>query len=102
LLSPIAARLGVRHILATIMEVVDGSYTGRIFPPQTIGRGKAEAIAGFLERAGVSPSCCHAYGDDISDLPMLSAVGWPVVVRGDNRALEELALNRGWPVLSPR
>ncbi|HXP95311.1 MAG TPA: HAD-IB family hydrolase [Telmatospirillum sp.] len=102
LLSPIAARLGVRHILASDMEVADGCYTGRILPPQTIGLGKAEAMTAFLQRAGVSPSRCHAYGDDISDLPMLGAVGWPVVVREDDAEMVAVARSRGWPVLSPR
>jgi HAD superfamily hydrolase (TIGR01490 family) len=102
LLSPIAARLGVHHILATSMEVSNGLYTGGILPPQTIGQGKALAIERFLDRAGSPAAGCYAYGDDISDLPMLNAVGCPVVVRGDSVELEALAARRGWPVISPK
>ena len=80
--------------------VADGRYTGEIRPPQCIGRGKAEAIARFLAATGVSAALCHAYGDDISDLPMLDSVGYPVVVRG-SRDLEAQAMGRGWPVISP-
>lgn len=100
LLKPVAARLDVHHILATRLEVVGGRYTGEILPPQTIGQGKATAIAAFLKHTGVPADICHAYGDDISDLPMLNAVGHPAVVRG-GRGLEDHAAKVGWRVLSP-
>ncbi|WP_020593052.1 HAD family hydrolase [Kiloniella laminariae] len=100
-LAPSARRFGVEHILATTMEVTEGRYTGEILPPQTIGAGKAEAVAGFLAKTQVPATACYAYGDDISDLPMLEAVGHPFVVSG-GRGLEEHARKVGWPVLSPR
>lgn len=99
-LRPVAARLGVRHILATTMAVADGRYTGEILAPQTIGAGKAAAVAEFLGRRGVRPEVCHAYGDDISDLALLEAVGHPTAVRG-GRGLEALAAARGWRIISP-
>lgn len=99
ILGPIAERLGVRHILATEMEAKDGIYTGAIHA-QTIGDGKAVAMAAFLEGKAVAANDCHAYGDDISDLPMLQAVGGPAAVRGDHR-LESHARRVGWEVLSP-
>jgi phosphoserine phosphatase len=82
------------------MEVVDGHYTGVIHPPQTIGQGKADAVRDFLAKMGYAAADCHAYGDDISDLPMLDAVGHPVVVAG-GRGLATHAASVGWPVLSP-
>lgn len=100
LLTPIARRLGVRDILATDLVTAHGRYTGEIRPPQTIGAGKAEVIARFLAARRVPAAQCHAYGDDLSDLPMLDAVGHPVVVRGSGE-LEAQARQRGWPVLSP-
>jgi phosphoserine phosphatase len=62
--------------------------------------GKAQAMRDFLSRQGVSADSCHAYGDDISDLPMLQAVAFPTVVRG-GRELEARAMELGWRVLSP-
>lgn len=100
LLAPFARRLGVQHVLATCMEAVDGRYTGRILPPQTIGAGKATAVNDFLKRVGCEPDHCYAYGDDISDLPMLESVGHPRVVSG-GRGLEAHARLEGWQVLSP-
>ncbi len=98
LLEPIAKVLGVESILATRMKVQDGFYTGEILPPQTIGEGKAEAIRQFLKEQQVSAADCFAYGDDVSDLPMLQAVGHPVVVAG-GRGLETQAREFGWRVI---
>lgn len=100
LMAPVAERLDVRHILATTMEVVDGRYTGAILPPQTIGAGKAEAVRAFLAARDVSPGVCHAYGDDISDAPMLAFVGHPTAVAG-GRGLQAHAESLGWRVISP-
>lgn len=100
LLRFIAGHLGVRHILATRLEERLGRYTGEILSPQTIGEGKALAIRAFLERQGAWARRCHAYGDDISDLPMLEGVGHPTVVRGDPELVAH-AERAGWPVLSP-
>lgn len=101
LLTHLAGRLGVRHLLATSMEVVDGRYTGQILAPQPIGEGKAAVIAHFLGQRGAEAGRCHAYGDHWSDLPMLKTVGHPTVVRGDP-ALEAYAKTAGWRILSPR
>jgi len=102
LLAPVAVKLGVGHILATTLEETsDGRYTGVILPPQTIGSGKAEAVRRFLTERGGIAADCYAYGDDISDAPMLDAVGYPTAVLG-GRGLQAHAEAKGWRVLSPR
>lgn len=100
LLAPAARRLGVRHVLATTMEVKDGCFTGAILPPQTIGEGKAVAVKTFLAGRGVPAAICRAYGDDISDAPMLETVGYPTAVAG-GRGLAAYAERRGWRVMAP-
>ncbi len=100
LLNPIAEELDVEHVLATELEVCNGIYTGGIHPPQTIGEGKAEAVRRFLQARQVAPALCFAYGDDVSDRPMLEAVGQPTVVSG-GRELEQWARRLGWRVISP-
>jgi HAD superfamily hydrolase (TIGR01490 family) len=100
ILCPIAEFLGVKHILATNLVVADGRYTGELNPPQMIGQGKADAITAFLSLRGWDASGCWAYGDDISDLPMLATVGHKVVVAGDAQ-LEAHARAAGWEILSP-
>jgi phosphoserine phosphatase len=73
--------------------------TGEIDNPQTIGQGKAEAIASFLQQENGIARNCFGYGDDISDLPMLEAVGNAVAI-GDDSELIALASVRGWKRLS--
>lgn len=98
ILTPLAEELDVAHMLATRVEQEDGRYTGVIRPPQTIGRGKAEAVRAFLEAHPCDAAACFAYGDHHSDIPMLEAVGRPCVVAGDP-VLEAHAAARSWPVL---
>ena len=100
LLRPIAERLQVKHVLAIQQQVVDGIFTGHILPPQTIGQGKADAVLEFLKDRDARPADCYAYGDDISDVPMLDCVGFPFVIRGGRR-LEAYAQQQGWPVMDP-
>lgn len=97
-LTPIAEHLNVSHILATRLLHDDKTYTGRFRAPQTIGEGKALAIGEFLSERSCPQSDCWAFGDDISDVSMLEAVGHPVAVIGDN-ALSSIARARGWKCL---
>lgn len=97
-LSPILSWLRFDACIGTILEVVDGLYTGQILPPQTIGDGKATAIRSFAAARGIDLSLCFACADHISDLPMLETVGAAAIVAGD-RALETEAQIRGWAIL---
>jgi HAD superfamily hydrolase (TIGR01490 family) len=99
ILRPIARELGVAHCLATRLVVQDGCYTGEIEGPQMIGPGKAEALHAFLEAQGGDASECFAYGDHISDVPMLEAVGHPVAVGADPE-LTGYARERRWELLA--
>jgi len=100
ILRPIADELGVTCLLATRVVAENGRYTGEIVPPQTIGAGKAEAVRTFLADAGAAGADCWAYGDDRSDVPMLSEVGHPVLV-SDRAEIAELARERGWRLVRP-
>ena len=97
-LAPVANHLNVSHILATRLLHDGGKYTGRLQPPQTIGLGKALAINEFLAQHSASPEDCWAFGDDLSDVPMLQTVGHPVAVIGDS-ALAATAMEQGWRCL---
>jgi len=99
LLAPLARLLGVAHCLSAQLVVdAHGLLTGEIAAPQTIGAGKAVAIAAFLKRERGTASDCYGYGDDISDLALLEAVGHPVVV-GRHGALFDIAATRNWEII---
>lgn len=98
LLAPLAAELNVKHVLASRLLTHGGCYTGKLEGPQTIGEGKATAIHNFLREQNMTGDACWAFGDDLSDLAMLNAVGNPVAVIGDKR-LQAVAQDREWPCL---
>lgn len=96
LLRPIAQQLQVKHILCTrLLSDVSGRLTGEIGTPQTIGDGKAAAVRQFLAQQDGAAAGSFAYGDDITDTPMLRAVGHAVVV-GVQPELLELCRQRAW------
>jgi HAD superfamily hydrolase (TIGR01490 family) len=98
ILTPLSEKLGIKHVLATRLEVVDGKFTGNIMPPQMIGAGKKTSIKNFLSQRNILSNRCFAYGDDFTDIPMLEAVGIPVIIPGDP-ALERYAAARSWQIL---
>ncbi|AGL16531.1 HAD family phosphatase [Actinoplanes sp. N902-109] len=91
LLDPIAHEVGADAVLCTRPLIADGRYTGQVGTP-VIGAGKGAAVLGMLEsRPDVDPGDCWAYGDHVSDLPMLDLVGHPVAVGPDEELRRRLA-----------
>ena len=84
--------------IGTRSEIVDGSYTGRLDGPFTYREGKATAIRELAEREGYDLAESWAYSDSESDLPMLRAVGHPVVVNPDAE-LSRIAREEEWDVI---
>lgn len=79
-------------------EIEDGVYTGRPYGPFTYREGKAEAMRELAAREGIDLASSYAYSDSESDLPMLRAVGHPVVVNPDAE-LMRVAREEGWEML---
>lgn len=96
--SPLAATLGMTGGLGTRGLVVDGHYTGELDGPFMYGPGKAEAVEKLAMEMGYDLDKCYAYSDSVSDLPMMELVGHPVAVNPDG-ALDDIAHERGWPVV---
>ena len=98
LVEPLATSLGMTGAIGTKGEIVDGRYTGRLDGPFVYGAGKVEAIEKIASDRGYDLERCYAYSDSISDLPMLEVVGHPVAVNPDSE-LEDIARERGWPIV---
>jgi HAD superfamily hydrolase (TIGR01490 family) len=79
-------------------EVKDGIFTGEPTGLFIYGADKARAIKRLSDREGIDLGQSYAYSDSASDLPMLRAVGHPVVVNPDKELLAE-AREHGWQVL---
>lgn len=98
-LKPIAKALSISEMICTNLETINNYYTGKIVEPQIIGNGKAEGIKHYLKGKQFSDySCCYAYVDHISDLPVLELVGNPCVINADQHLLD-LAKSQNWCVL---
>ena len=79
-------------------EIIDGRYTGRPAGPFTYREGKAQALRELAQAQGIDLAASYAYSDSESDLPMLRAVGHPVVVNPD-AALARAAREEGWEIM---
>jgi phosphoserine phosphatase len=74
-IGPLAAELGIDHLAANELEVVDGVLTGGLVGPVVDRVGKADALVRFAALAGVPQSRTIAVGDGANDLDMLAAAG---------------------------
>lgn len=99
--EPIAAELGVDHLLATEPEFKDGRYTGEIAGIPCFQQGKVRRLEAWLQENGEELAGSWFYSDSHNDLPLLERVENPVVVDGDV-PLTERAMDRGWPMISLR
>src|SRR5205814_7381776 len=84
--------------VGSVSEVVDGRYTGRPGGPFTYREGKAQVMRELAEREGIDLAVSFAYSDSESDLPMLRAVGHPVVVNPD-ADLRRIAMAERWEIV---
>ena len=76
----------------------DGLFTGELGGVFMYGEGKVTAMRRFADEHGIDLEASYAYSDAASDLPMLRAVGNPVVVNPDDE-LAAIARDQGWRVM---
>ncbi len=72
---PLADGLGIRHVHANRLEVVDGVLTGRVVGEVVDRAGKAVALRRFAEIEGIPLARTVAVGDGANDLDMLAVAG---------------------------
>ncbi len=73
--EPIAHELGIDHVRANRLEVVDGVLTGRVVGAVVDRAGKAAALREFAALEGLPLARTVAIGDGANDLDMLAAAG---------------------------
>lgn len=98
---PIAKKLAVDDILASNAEIKDGIYTGKPTGIPCFKEGKVTRLNLWLEDYSFELADAWFYSDSYNDLPLLNAVGHPVVVDGDDRLLAH-AESVGWQSISLR
>jgi HAD superfamily hydrolase (TIGR01490 family) len=95
----LAQVLGMEGGIGTRYEVdAEDNFTGRFDGPFVYGPGKVKAMQAFAAAHDIDLGESYAYSDSLSDLPMLRAVGHPVVVNPDP-PLAEIAREEGWQTM---
>jgi HAD superfamily hydrolase (TIGR01490 family) len=97
LCAPLGDDLKIDGFLANRFDVEGGVFTGEPVWPLCFGKGKVEHARVVADKLRITLADCAFYTDSASDLPMLEAVGRPVVVDPDPR-LRRIAARRGWPI----
>jgi len=103
--APIAERLGVPNLIATVPERANGRYTGQVAGIPAYQAGKVERLLDWLEETatglvgGLAGSTF--YTDSHNDIPLLERVEHPVATDPDDR-LRRHAHDRDWPIISLR
>jgi|JI102314A1RNA_FD_contig_101_721927_length_9384_multi_4_in_0_out_0_5 HAD superfamily hydrolase (TIGR01490 family) len=99
LASPVAQYVGVHYMIATVEEMENEDYTGKVLGMPNIGEGKLKNFQMWLEKNNIEPGYTVLYSDSINDLPLLSQVDKPIVVDPDP-LLKEIALQKNWEIIS--
>lgn len=97
LVRPFEELVNLSGVLATTLEVSDGAYTGSIAGLPMAGEEKLRRLTAYAQERGLDLRHCAAYGDSISDLPMLESVGHPVAVNPTAR-LAQHARQHQWQI----
>jgi HAD superfamily hydrolase (TIGR01490 family) len=94
--TPVAASVGIEHVLSSRLEVADGTFTGR---PSALcfGHHKVKLAEQWAADHGIDLAASYFYSDSYNDLPMLGRVGTPIAVNPDAR-LRRHARRLRWPI----
>jgi len=86
----------VDAVFGTILEIEDEKYTGKVRNLASDG-GKKRCLLRYADGQNLTESFC--FGDTENDVCCLEKVGNPVTLNPNDR-LREIALERGWPILT--
>ncbi len=97
IVRPLARYLGADGSVASTAKVDrNGRFTGEM-EFYSYGPYKVDAMEALALEHDLDLDESYAYSDSITDLPMLEAVGHPIVVNPD-RALAKIAIERDWEI----
>ena len=98
IVRPIGRHIGVTNIIATQVKTDAAGFFLPELEFYAMGQGKADAISDLADREGFDLAGSYAYSDSATDLPMMEAVGNPVVVNPE-KELRKVAEEREWPIV---
>lgn len=95
LLRKFSEAIGCDRAYGTHYEVQNDRYTGRVLLNCWQSLIKEQIFKKFVDTYRIELEKSFAFGDTISDLPLLEKVGFPIVVNAHG-GLEKIASERGW------
>ena len=98
---PIGLRYGIENLIGTDPEIINDCFTGEVSGTPSFQEGKVIRLNSWLQKHTFDLSEAYFYSDSRNDLPLLEAVGNPIVVDGDD-VLKTIANERNWPSISLR
>ncbi len=98
--EPIAAMLGIAHLLASEPEAVDGRHTGKLLWAN-FQAAKVVRLREWMREHALEGAHVTAYSDSRNDLPLLEFANTAVAVDPDP-VLRAEAIKRNWQVISLR
>lgn len=99
--EPIAALFDVDTLIAPVLEICDGRYTGQILGTPSFGVGKVTRLREWIVANDQSLVESYFYSDSHNDLPLLREVTHPVAVDPDE-ILQAEAEKEKWSIISLR
>ena len=98
--EPIGRHLGCARIVATSMEVREGTLTGALAGPHLYAEQKRVVLLELAHAEGWDLSISFGFADRSADVPFLECFGHPVAV-APTRRLRRIAKRRGWEIVAP-
>ncbi len=74
-IAPLVAELGIDHMRANNLEIIDGKLTGNLIGPIVDRAGKANALREFATAHNIELEQTIAIGDGANDLDMIAIAG---------------------------
>jgi HAD superfamily hydrolase (TIGR01490 family) len=94
-----AKELSMDEILCSALEADNGIMTGRPVGHICFGEEKAVRLKEYCRNNSFLAMEAWYYGDSVSDIPPLSAVGHPVCINPDKQ-LKRVAIRKCWKILN--
>ena len=77
-IAPLMSELGIEHMRANNLEIIDGSLTGKLIGPIIDRAGKADALREFAAMHSIELEQTIAIGDGANDLDMITLAGMDI------------------------
>ncbi len=97
--KPLAEELGIKDIICTQVEIIDGVLTGKLIKPLCYGKGKKEYAIKWAYNNGIDLLQSYFYTDSYFDIDLMHAVGFPVATNPDHK-MRKAARQNNWQILT--